>query len=214
MVAITTAGYGQTFFSMMGKGTTPYAGYAKFIAANKSGGGTLTLSPDGLTVQANGSVSVYTNIGVSSSSPNPRIYYEIKTVTLSAYGIWGVAPAGASYLASNAWGARNDVSPGPYKTNNGTFTAFGARILANDIISYAIDMVAGTIYYFRNGVMQGGTVMFTGLTGTLYPLNTEGGGGIVDNIYNFGQNPLIYYNTITIGGSSLASLGYIPGLYQ
>lgn len=50
---------------------------------------------------------------------------------------------------------------------NGSGAAYGATYTTGDVIGVALDMDAGTIEMYKNGVSQG--VMYSGLTGTLYP---------------------------------------------
>ena len=47
-------------------------------------------------------------------------------------------------------------------------TVYGATYNDGDIIGIALDMDAGTISFYKNGVSQG--VAYTGLSGTLYPM--------------------------------------------
>jgi hypothetical protein len=80
-------------------------------------------------------------------------------------------------------------------------------------MSYALDMTNGKIYLFKNGTLMGGTFMFSGITGTMYPAFGDEGGAAYTYVVNFGASAFSYYTTCQIGGSSLASLGFVQGVY-
>jgi len=52
------------------------------------------------------------------------------------------------------------------KVNNSSSTAYGASYTNGDIVGVALDMDAGTISFYKNGVSQG--TAFTGLSGTYF----------------------------------------------
>jgi hypothetical protein len=74
------------------------------------------------------------------------------------------------------------------KVSGGTTTSYGASYTTNDIIGVAIDMDAGTLTFYKNGVSQG--VAFTGITGEITShINTASwGSGAVTYVMNFGQD--------------------------
>jgi len=93
----------------------------------------------------------------------------------------------AGYTA-DSYGMTNDVSS-MYKWTNVTPTAYGASYTINDIIGVGLDMDAGTLIYYKNGVSQG--TAFTGLTGNFVPslgVNNTGTSAVI----NFGQRPFSY----------------------
>lgn len=71
-------------------------------------------------------------------------------------------------------------------SNSGS--AYGASYTLTDVIGHGLDLDAGTLTYFKNGVSQG--VAFTGLSGAYVPLLA----GIVNAQWsaNFGQRPFAY----------------------
>jgi hypothetical protein len=74
-----------------------------------------------------------------------------------------------------------------YKYNNGSTAPYGASYADNDLIGVALDMDAGTLTFFKNGVSQG--VAYSGLTGSFTPaMGTYGAVGVI----NFGQRPFSY----------------------
>jgi hypothetical protein len=125
-------------------------------------------------------------IGVSSG----KWYFEVKgnspywvagVTTLSTIP-YGLAP---SQVGSQALA----VYTAGYKYNNGVATAYGATYTTNDIMAIALDLDAGTITFYKNGVSQG--VAFTGLSGTYFPVLGGLDGWACGDI-NFGQRPFAY----------------------
>ena len=74
------------------------------------------------------------------------------------------------------------------KFDGGTSSAYGASFTTGDIIGVALDMDAGSITFYKNGVSQG--VAFTGLTGTYFPLIRMSTATQAD--MNFGQRAFGY----------------------
>ena len=140
-----------------------------------------------LTIPAYGvNHSTTGTIGVSSG----KWYFEVKgnspywvagVTTLSTVP-YGISPqvVGSQALAVYTVG---------YKYNNGTATAYGATYTTNDIMAIALDLDAGTITWYKNGVSQG--VAFTGLSGTYFPVLGGPNDWACGDI-NFGQRPFAY----------------------
>jgi len=93
-----------------------------------------------------------------------------------------------SYIGSNAdgWGYFIDGQ----KYNNGTGTNYGASYTTNDVIGIALNMDAGTLVFYKNGVSQG--TAFSGLSGTMSPAFSSSNGSAVSFTVNFGQRPWAY----------------------
>lgn len=139
--------------------------YATWDSAKKASnislsGGNLIASNSGA-----GDGSVLSDIGVSSG----KYYWEVTIGSVSTVWI-GIA----SVLANTAlslgadiygWGYRGGASPAAI-TNNNSSPAYGANYTTGDIISVLLDMDAGTLVFWKNGVAQGTAA--TGLTGTYY----------------------------------------------
>lgn len=90
----------------------------------------------------------------------------------------------------------NDTSSWGYNNNgllytNSSGSAYGSSSVAGDVIGVALDMNAGTLVFYKNGVSMG--VAATGLSGTLYPSSgmRNGGSGVVVTA-NFGATPFTY----------------------
>jgi hypothetical protein len=112
--------------------------------------------------------------------------------------------------------------------NNGAISSYAATPNPGDIFGIALDMDAGTLTYYENGVSQG--VAFTGLntaySGTFSPsfaaMNFSGSGLAGLNV-NFGQRPFKYtpptghlkINTFNLPDSSIVdgSTNFNPVLY-
>jgi hypothetical protein len=121
----------------------------------------------------------------------------------------GVANASASltvHFGANANGWMYQFGNGN-RINNGTSVAYGSSLANGDVIGIALDMDAGTLRYFKNGVDLG--IAYTGLTGTLFPAFSYS-----DNTSrvtaNFGATPFAY--SVPPGFTALGGSGIIPGL--
>ena len=163
----------------------------------------VTLSGGNLTMVTSDAswCAVRATIGVSSG----KWYWEItNTTTLNSYWSRWVANSSATLsnhcgFDINGWGWYNDWSS-TLKFNNNTPSAYWALSSSGDVIGFALDMGAGTIICYKNNVSQ--WTMYTGLTGTLYPM-------LVVNstsptiVANFGATTMAY----------TAPSGYNQGLY-
>ncbi len=77
------------------------------------------------------------------------------------------------------------------KRNNNSIVAYGATFqVLNDVVGIALDMDAGTLTFYKNGVSQGQA--YSGLTGAYFPYLSDGGGNITLAYVNFGQQPFVY----------------------
>jgi len=74
------------------------------------------------------------------------------------------------------------------KYNNAVSAAYGATLAINDIVGVALDLSAGTLTFYKNGVSQG--VAFTGLSGWFAPACSSWNNGVA--VPNFGQRPFAY----------------------
>jgi hypothetical protein len=80
------------------------------------------------------------------------------------------------------------ISDGRKYTNNSD-SAYGATYTSGDVIGVALDLDAGTVVFYKNGVSQG--TAFSGLSGT-FTINTAGLGVNSRTEANFGQRPFAY----------------------
>jgi uncharacterized RmlC-like cupin family protein len=87
-----------------------------------------------------------------------------------------------------------------------TYTPYGSHFGVGDCIGVALDMDAGQITMYKNGVSQG--PMFGGLTGSIYPVISGNAnsmyGRTPEYTFNFGNTPFNYTPPV----------GYNPGLYD
>lgn len=104
----------------------------------------------------------------------------------------------ANYIGvdANGWSYNFDG----LKINNGT-SSYGTAFTGGDVISVAVDMDAGKIWFAKNGTWQasgnpasGTNAAFTNVTGTVIPAIGLGGSntGNVSWDMNFGQRPFAY----------------------
>jgi hypothetical protein len=77
------------------------------------------------------------------------------------------------------------------KRTNSSDSAYGASYTTNDVIGVALDMDAGTLVFYKNGVSQG--TAFSSLSGTFVAADANGtSGGTYSSTINFGQRPFAY----------------------
>ena len=127
--------------------------------------------------------AVRATVGVSSG----KAYWEVTPVYNSAvFGIMGPSANLESWVGSDAygWGVYPDDGTlhgiGMYSGWVATPIPYGA------VIGFGLDMDAGTLRIWVNGVDRG--IAFTGLTGTIYPASTIYAEGVTAN---FGATPFV-----------------------
>jgi hypothetical protein len=139
----------------------------------------------------------FSNMGVSSG----KFYYEFgitgTTNTGDNHGI--IDLAGIDYSNNNTTSV-DDKGYAYYpntgnKQASGVNASYGASYTNDDIISVALDMDAGKVWFAKNGTYQasgdpaGGTnEAFSGLSGTYFAGATLYAGGFSAVIFNFGQD--------------------------
>ena len=159
--------------------------------------GAITLSNGNLTasVPASGAM-VRSAIGKSSG----KWYWEY-TVGGSTDGpIGGIANASASlaqYTGSNvnSWGYYGFNG---LKYTNATGAAYGSAFGIGAVIGVALDMDAGTITFYLNGVNKG--VAYSGLSGAMYASYSGSGSNVGSAVANFGASAFAY--TVPAGFNS------------
>ena len=123
-------------------------------------------------------------IGVSTG----KWYWEYKVG--SQYIMMGVTKtAFMAYNSALSVGTYSYTTYNGNKEYNGTSGGAYMSVATNDIVGVALDLDAGTIVMYKNGVSQG--TMYSGLSGTFFPHigcpNAYSAGYI-----NFGQKPFAY----------------------
>jgi hypothetical protein len=123
-------------------------------------------------------------------------YWEVQVATWDGSGapfLFGIANAAQSVDAelgqtSNSW----CYLPTGQKRTAGSTTSYGSAMSTGAIVGVALDMDAGTLTFYLNGVSQG--TAFTSITGSIAPavsvISTAQHSGNFN--INFGQRPFAY----------------------
>jgi hypothetical protein len=166
-------------FAVMNPVTRPAGAGAAFVTS----GGNLNcavayVGPDSTIAMSSGKWYWEVIPTSSTSSNNPRI-----GIVPSNHGTYSGTsvgdPAGTYGYASTG-----------QKATGGTYTSYGSSFTDNDVIGVALDMTAGTIVFYKNGVSQG--TAFTGLTGEFFASVGTGSSATMNLSFNFGQRPFAY----------------------
>jgi len=128
-------------------------------------------------------------IGVSSG----KWYFEAAKTGVGANIAVGIVDA-ATPVSAFIGNSSNSYSYYGYdgkKVNNSTQTTYGASYTTGDIIGVALDLDAGTLTFYKNGISQGQA--FSGISGTFFPAACDDTGGAAATFaLNFGQRPFAY----------------------
>lgn len=197
---------GVTYDSMLDT-PTPYAdggnGRGNYATLNPlDATGNATLSAANLRGTTSGVNGKKATIAVSSG----KYYWEGTCVSGDYSGI-GCRFGIDSVVTPVASGARPGSTATSYvytswngsKVNNNTSTSYGNTYTTNNVISVALDLDNGKIWWAKDGVWQasgdpaaGTNAAFTGVSGTYTAVfGDDTGGGIVID-FNFGQRPFAY----------------------
>jgi len=140
---------------------------------------------------SNGSSALGT-LAVSSG----KWYFEM-TVTSGISAGTSVGIAGTDFNpSSNADSYYSRIASGygyqsnGQKTNNNSFTSYGASWTNNDVIGVALDLDGGTLTFYKNNTSQG--TAYTGISGTFVPAVYSYGTSVANFVLNFGQRPFTY----------------------
>jgi hypothetical protein len=179
---------GTTYDSMKDVPTLTSATVANYAVLNPLDNGGNTLSGANLNISSPSSTAPMTRgtIGVSSG----KWYWEVTYTTAgtSSIGIASQDGSNTSSVGQNtySWGYLNDAR----KYFNSSATAYGASYTTNDVIGVALDMDAGTLTFYKNGVSQG--TAFSSITGTIFPAISDYSTAAAAWSCNFGQRPFSY----------------------
>ena len=157
-------------------------------------GATCTLSAGNLIATATSTGSVRSVFGASSG----KWYWEITNDSAAGqeFTLLGVGKSTESVSGTNVYPG---TGPDGYawfafdgkKYNSGTDTSYGSSwSAAGVVIGVALDMDAGTVAFYRNGVAQG--TAFTGLSGTFFAMFGGGAGSESVGTANFGATAFAY----------------------
>jgi hypothetical protein len=151
----------------------------------RSGGSTVT----------DGNLRTVANVGAWQGTvgtlgmASGKWYWEVTQVAGGSVFV-GICDSTAALNAwigvASVWGIYNGT--GQKTIAGAALAAYGATFTTNDVIGVALDMGAGTLVIYKNGVSQG--TLASSLAGTLFPW------GLVDTTsglaYNFGQRPFAH----------------------
>lgn len=168
--------------------------YATWNPSDKGSG--VTLSNGNLTGSTNANNSVRSTVGVSNGKWYWEVHYDSAYIPLIGIATASatVASTGGAYPGIDNYGWSYYGYDG-HKYHGGVSTAYGAAYSPGDVIGIALDMDAGTITFYKNGVLQG--MAFTGLAGTVYAMfggstNTGTNGSQAVVTANFGATAFVY----------------------
>jgi hypothetical protein len=148
----------------------------------------INLTNGNLTFTANSS-STGGAIGTIAQSSG-KWYWEA-TVTGGGAASVGIAKLPLSGYASNQAGTYMYLPTGSKRLSPSTDSAYGASFTTNDVIGVALDMDAGTVAFYKNGVSQG--TAFSSLSGDFTAWLQDGSTGSISSFeINFGQRPWSY----------------------
>lgn len=148
-------------------GTTATGTFAVVSTTDKAP--EITVSGNTISSSTNLWKSVRGTIGKSSG----KWYWEVKNSTTSnSYWVRGIGKSTATLtdrvgIDENGFAWYNDGSSSLRYTGNSPVN-YGSLANSGDIIGFALDMDAGTLTAYKNGVSQG--IMYSGLVGTYYPM--------------------------------------------
>lgn len=153
-----------------------------------------TNSPAVVLTSANLNANVAGTTGIVKSSFGVSIgkwYWEfLPQASANAVGVVGISRSErlSDWRSSSGFGYEYTGQ----KATNNSKSNYGATYTSGDVIGAALDLDAGTVEFFKNGVSQG--VAFTGISGTFSASIQHNGAvtGAWDCIVNFGQRPFAY----------------------
>lgn len=177
-----------------GAGGEVRGNYATLNPLNNPNTSTLTNGNLDLTTASNGGGLVDSTIAVSSG----KWYWESLATSVATSLYVGIKLASEAIVASSGLPSVLGYTAGSYayanisgnKVANSVASSYGSSWTTNDIIGVALDLDAGTLVFYKNGVSQG--IAFSGLSGAFTPAFSDGGTGTSALSANFGQRPFAY----------------------
>lgn len=166
--------------------------YATWNPSDKGGG--VVLSNGNLTVSLSTTPtdggSVRSTIGKAAG----KWYWEVTVGGTQSWSLPGVADASATIASSSVYvfsaGGYGYYTSTGTKYNNGVSTSYATGASPGDVIGVALDMDAGTLTFYKNGVSMG--VAFSGLAGTFYAAEGNYTLNVTQSTTNFGATAFAY----------------------
>ena len=184
---------GSTYDSMTDVPTLTSATAANYAVWNPLTTGGFTQSNGNLTASVTASTGDR-NCPTTMFASTGKWYAEVTCTNVGAAGNMelGIVTATSPYTPSIGGSGINGYAyqPNATKGNNGTYVSYGATYANGDVIGIALDMVAGTLVFYKNGASQG--TAYTGITGTYgFAIGGTFGGTTrtVQGELNCGQQP-------------------------
>jgi hypothetical protein len=143
----------------------------------------------------NNSATAYRAVG-SFGITSGKWYWEATTTATNfslSSGVWKVGAASVEVLGYGdalSWGWYANSGQKWFNTAN---TQWGSAFTStNDVLGVAFNADTGDLFFYKNGVLQGGGAAFTGLTsGPYFPAISVNATGTTSSV-NFGQRPFSY----------------------
>jgi hypothetical protein len=158
--------------------------------------GSVTISNGNLATVDGGTTYGVHAVGTFPMSSG-KWYWEIEATSMGgSYGAVGIVlatgPLGSGHSGFNYWNSAYRRSGTDCFSGNGS-TTYGNTWTTNDVIGIALDLDAGTLTFYKNGVSQG--TAFTGITGTYVAAVGDGQNSTTYTFNaNFGQRPFRSWN--------------------
>ena len=164
-----------------------------YCTLNPLDNGGITLSNGNLDATRSTATTAATRCTFAVSSG--KWYWEVTPTALGALTVGiGTQSASLSGIVGGdafGYGWYNDSGGTSSKYNSNVSSSYGTALSAGVTCGVALDLDAGTITFYRNGVSQG--VAYSGITaGTYFPMISQWGGTTSTANLNFGQRPFAY----------------------
>lgn len=176
------------------EGLLPWGAAGTFdpsYSSNNLSNGNLTASATGPFYSSLGTIGITSGIRVfevtlAGNSYDYSFFVGVGYRSMNVNGFIG------SDAPSTGWGYFS-LNGNKYTASNGV--AYGASYAIGNVMGIKLDLVAGTLTFYKNGVSQG--TAFTGLSGTFYPAVTlrENAALALSLTANFGATAFTYTYT-------------------